>query len=109
MENVPGMAQMGVVEQVVEDLSCGGKYVHHPRVIDAADLGMAPDPQAHGLIGYRHRAAGRGLGRRPREVLNPGGVPPGGVAEADRGLHGHRTVAGQDIYTPRRPHGTTRG
>lgn len=40
MENVPGMAQLGVLEQVVEDLTCGGRYAVRPTLVDAADFGV---------------------------------------------------------------------
>ena len=40
MENVPGMAQLGVLDQVVEDLTCGGRYTVRPALIDAADFGV---------------------------------------------------------------------
>src|SRR4051812_41253343 len=40
MENVPGMAQMGVKEQVEEDLGLGGMYRVRAQVVDAADFGV---------------------------------------------------------------------
>lgn len=40
MENVPGMDQMGVREQVREDLSLGGRYAVISQVVDAADHGV---------------------------------------------------------------------
>ena len=40
MENVPGMAQMGVLQPVEADLACGGRYVVHPMVLDVADFGV---------------------------------------------------------------------
>lgn len=40
MENVPGMAQMGVVDQVLEDLSCRGAYDVRPTLADACDFGV---------------------------------------------------------------------
>lgn len=43
MENVPGMAQMGVLEQVKEDLELSGAYNVRPNLLDAADFGV---PQA---------------------------------------------------------------
>ncbi|MGC5288867.1 DNA cytosine methyltransferase [Micromonospora sp. DT231] len=43
MENVPGMAQMGVLEQVKEDLELDGAYNVRPNLLDAADFGV---PQA---------------------------------------------------------------
>ncbi|MGI8808225.1 MAG: DNA cytosine methyltransferase [Acidimicrobiales bacterium] len=40
MENVPGMAQLGVVGQVVDDLNCAGRYDVSPTLVDAADFGV---------------------------------------------------------------------
>lgn len=40
MENVPGKAQMGVLDQVEADLSCRGKYRVHAMLLDAADFGV---------------------------------------------------------------------
>ena len=43
MENVPGLAQMGVREQVVQDLQLDGNYLVRPQLVDASDYGV---PQA---------------------------------------------------------------
>ncbi len=40
MENVPGMAQMGVLEQVRQDLVIGGAYEVNAQVLDAANFGV---------------------------------------------------------------------
>ncbi|MBD3943949.1 DNA cytosine methyltransferase [Microbacterium sp. NEAU-LLC] len=40
MENVPGMDQMGVREQVQSDLALSGKYIVRPTLLDAADFGV---------------------------------------------------------------------
>jgi len=40
MENVPGMDQMGVREQIAEDLSLDGEYRVHTQVADAVDYGV---------------------------------------------------------------------
>lgn len=40
MENVPGMAQMGVLQQVLDDLACSGNYSVSATVVDAADHGV---------------------------------------------------------------------
>ncbi len=40
MENVPGMAQMGVLQQVLDDLACRGNYRVSAGVVDAADFGV---------------------------------------------------------------------
>jgi DNA (cytosine-5)-methyltransferase 1 len=40
MENVPGLEQMGVKEQVLEDLAADGLYNVRSQVVDAADFGV---------------------------------------------------------------------
>ncbi|MGE4226397.1 MAG: DNA cytosine methyltransferase [Vicinamibacterales bacterium] len=40
MENVPGLEQMGVREQVMEDLAVDGLYSVRSQVVDAADFGV---------------------------------------------------------------------
>jgi DNA (cytosine-5)-methyltransferase 1 len=40
MENVPGLEQMGVKEQVLEDLTLNGIYSVRAQVVDAADFGV---------------------------------------------------------------------
>ncbi len=40
MENVPGLDQMGVREQILEDLSIRGAYRVRAQVVDAADFGV---------------------------------------------------------------------
>ncbi|HEX8001414.1 MAG TPA: DNA cytosine methyltransferase [Mycobacteriales bacterium] len=40
MENVPGLAQMGVKEQVLDDLGCDGRYKVAAHLLDAADFGV---------------------------------------------------------------------
>src|SRR5262249_10260332 len=40
MENVTGMDQMGVREQIAEDLALDGEYAVQPQVLDAADFGV---------------------------------------------------------------------
>lgn len=47
MENVPGLEQMGVKEQVLEDLALKGAYRVTAQVLDAADFGV---PQARQRI-----------------------------------------------------------
>lgn len=57
MENVPGMAQMRVLEQVVEDLSRGGEYTVRPSVVDAADFGVPQTRKRIMFVGL-HRDLG---------------------------------------------------
>ena len=53
MENVTGMDQMGVREQILSDLSLGGEYVVHAQVLDAADFGVPQTRKRLLFIGTR--------------------------------------------------------
>jgi DNA (cytosine-5)-methyltransferase 1 len=86
MENVPGLAQMGVLDQVIEDLSCRGAFDVRASLVDAADFGVPQSRKRLIFLGV-HRdlrrevpvltgSGGSGLlslrridGRRPRYEL----------------------------------------
>lgn len=53
MENVTGMDQMGVREQIASDLSLEGEYVVHPQIVDAADFGVPQTRKRLIFIGVR--------------------------------------------------------
>ncbi len=53
MENVTGMDQMGVREQIASDLSLDGQYVVAPQVLDAADFGVPQTRKRLLFIGIR--------------------------------------------------------
>lgn len=53
MANVPGMAQMGVKDQVLEDLSIGGDYRVHAQLADAADFGVPQTRKRLLFLGVR--------------------------------------------------------
>lgn len=53
MENVTGMDQMGVREQIAADLSLNGQYVVVPQVLDAADFGVPQTRKRLLFIGIR--------------------------------------------------------
>ncbi|WP_322045793.1 DNA cytosine methyltransferase [Paraburkholderia sp. J67] len=55
VENVTGMDQMGVREQITADLSLEGEYVVHPQVLDAADFGVPQTRKRLLFIGVRTR------------------------------------------------------
>jgi DNA (cytosine-5)-methyltransferase 1 len=54
MENVPGMAQLGVVDQVVEDLTICGRYTVGATLLDAADFGVPQTRKRLVFIGIHH-------------------------------------------------------
>lgn len=87
MENVPGMAQMGVLEQVVEDLQLGGSYEVNPQVVDAADFGVPQTRKRIVFLGVR-----RDLGVSPL-------LPVGTGATALLALH--RTPSGRYVVNSR--------
>jgi DNA (cytosine-5)-methyltransferase 1 len=55
MENVPGLSQMGVLDQVLEDLSCSGRYEVGARMVNAADFGVPQNRKRLVFIGI-HRS-----------------------------------------------------
>jgi DNA (cytosine-5)-methyltransferase 1 len=54
MENVTGIDQMGVREQIVTDLSLRGDYRVVPQVLDAADFGVPQTRKRLLFMGIRH-------------------------------------------------------
>lgn len=67
MENVTGIDQMGLREQIRADLSLAGEYDVLPQVIDAADVGVPQTRQRLVFIGVR-----RSLGVRAPLVAQSG-------------------------------------
>lgn len=55
MENVTGMDEMGVREQITSDLTLGGEYLVSPQVVDAADFGV-PQTRRRLLFVAVHRS-----------------------------------------------------
>ena len=53
MENVTGIDQMGLREQIAMDLSLGGEYIVTPQVIDAADVGVPQTRKRLIFLGVR--------------------------------------------------------
>jgi DNA (cytosine-5)-methyltransferase 1 len=59
MENVTGMDQMGVREQILTDLSLDGEYLVEAQVVDAADFGVPQTRKRLLFIGLRASLGGR--------------------------------------------------
>jgi DNA (cytosine-5)-methyltransferase 1 len=57
MENVTGIDQMGVREQIASDLSLHGEYSVAPQVLDAADFGVPQTRKRLLFIGMRRDVA----------------------------------------------------
>lgn len=53
VENVTGMDQMGVREQIASDLSIDGAYLVSPQVVDAADFGVPQTRKRILFVGIR--------------------------------------------------------
>lgn len=69
VENVTGMDQMGVREQIAADLSLSGEYVVTSQVLDAADFGVPQTRKRLLFIGVRS-----GTGMKPPAVHGSGAV-----------------------------------
>ncbi len=67
MENVPGLEQMGVKEQVFSDLSLDGEYRVSAQVVDAADFGVPQTRRRIVFVGIR-----RSLGIEPPRLAGCG-------------------------------------
>lgn len=55
MENVTGMDQMGVREQIAEDLALDGKYIVRSQVVDAANFGVPQTRKRLFFLGCHRR------------------------------------------------------
>lgn len=53
VENVTGMDQMGVRDQIASDLSLDGEYTVVPQVVDAADFGVPQTRKRLLFVGFR--------------------------------------------------------
>jgi len=71
MENVPGLEQMGVREQILEDLALNGIFNVRSQVVDAADFGVPQTRKRIIFIGI-HSSLG----------LEPPGLAGSGATEA---------------------------
>lgn len=69
MENVPGMDQMGVREQVLTDLALDGHYVVRAQLLDAVDFGVPQTRKRIVFVGMR-----ADLGLKPPAIAGTGAV-----------------------------------
>lgn len=67
MENVPGLAQMGILEQVEADLELDGAYHVLPQLLDAADFGVPQTRKRLVFIGVR-----ADVGAQPPRLIGSG-------------------------------------
>ncbi|MEV6527220.1 DNA cytosine methyltransferase [Longispora sp. NPDC051575] len=82
MENVPGLAQMGVKEQAEEDLSLGGVYRVLPQVLDAADFGVPQTRKRLLFLGIRSD-----LGVEPAAITGTGATSQLSLARRKKGKY----------------------
>lgn len=75
MENVPGLEQMGIKEQILSDLSLDGEYRVSAQAIDAADFGVPQTRRRIVFLGVHNS-----LSRQPPEL--PGSGATAGLALA---------------------------
>jgi len=80
MENVPGLDQMGVKDQVLEDLCLGGAYRVRAQVVDAADFGVPQTRRRILFIGFHSS-----LGTDPPLLAGSGATA---VLSLKRGIRG---------------------
>ncbi len=73
MENVTGMDQMGVREQIISDLTLGGDYEVIAQVLDAADFGVPQTRKRLLFTGIR-----RDVGAQPPKLVGSGAT--GGIS-----------------------------
>lgn len=69
MENVPGLLQMGVKDQVIADLSIDGEYEVRAQLVDAADFGVPQTRKRVIFVGVK-----RSLGIPTPEIVGLGAV-----------------------------------
>jgi len=69
MENVTGMDQMGVREQIVADLTIDGEYDVLPQIVDAADFGVPQTRKRLLFVGVR-----KGRGMTPPRIIGTGAI-----------------------------------
>lgn len=94
MENVPGMDQLGVREQVAADLSLDGEYRVLPQLMDAADFGVPQTRKRLLFLGVRSD-----LGEPPPTLRGTGAtgavklVRVPGATRTTYAVDGDRTMA----------------
>lgn len=104
MENVPGMAQMGVKEQVAQDLSLAGEYRVQARLVDAADFGVPQTRKRLLFIGVRRDlgidapSLGESGATTEIQLIREPGPPPVYSVSAAEGLFGSLAASLADPF-----------
>jgi DNA (cytosine-5)-methyltransferase 1 len=94
MENVPGLEQMGVREQILEDLALKGIYNVRSQVVDAADFGVPQTRKRIIFIGTH-----TSLGLEPPPLLGSGATECFGVERRNGGKQvRYRVVSHRELF-----------
>lgn len=95
MENVTGIDQMGVREQIASDLSIDGEYRVIPQVVDAADFGVPQTRKRLLFIGVRAR-----LGLPVPVLKGTGATEAISLVRNGRDRHArYRVVVHENLFT----------
>lgn len=90
VENVTGMDQMGVREQIAADLSLDGEYLVMPQVLDAADHGVPQTRKRLIFIGIR-----ASLGVQPPQLAGTGATAAVSLVRLNGTVPAHYKVVAQ--------------
>lgn len=96
MENVLGLEQMGVREQVLEDLSLDGIYNVSSQVLDAADFGVPQTRKRIIFIGIH-----TSIGAEPPLFVGSGATESYGIERRNGGRRvRYRVVPQRELFAP---------
>jgi DNA (cytosine-5)-methyltransferase 1 len=96
MENVPGLEQMGVREQILEDLALNGIYNVRSQVVDAADFGVPQTRRRIIFIGTH-----TSLGLEPPGLLGSGATEAFSLERRNGGRRvRYRVVSQRELFAP---------
>jgi DNA (cytosine-5)-methyltransferase 1 len=96
MENVLGLEQMGVREQILEDLAINGIYNVRSQVVDAADFGVPQTRKRIIFIGTH-----TSLGVEPPLLIGSGATECFGIERRNGGQRvRYRVVSHRELFAP---------
>jgi len=96
MENVLGLEQMGVREQVLEDLSLNGIYNVSSQVLDAADFGVPQTRKRIIFIGIH-----TSIGAEPPQLVGSGATESYGIERRNGSRRvRYRVVSQRELFAP---------
>ncbi|SRR6266540_540484 len=95
MENVPGLQQMGVKEQVLQDLALDGEYQVSAQLVDAADFGVPQTRKRLVFIGVH-----RSLGASPPALGGTGATAALDLARRNGDTPVYYELSGRTLVAP---------